>query len=135
MKTYFLDTGYLLALELKNDQNHWLVKQHWQATLQARANFITTSFVFDEMATFLNSRTQHAKAVQLGNRLLLSPSVKLIHVDELLFTEGWQYFQQHQDKSYSLTDCISFVVMQRFNLQTALAFDRHFVQAGFLKEP
>ncbi len=73
MKPYFLDTGYLLALELKNDQNHTLAKQHWQARLQARAKFVTTSYVFDETVTFLNSRGHHAKAVQLGNRLLPAP--------------------------------------------------------------
>jgi predicted nucleic acid-binding protein len=49
--------------------------------------------------------------------------------------EGWQYFQQHQDKDYSLTDCISFLVMTRFKIETAFAFDQHFVQAGFKKVP
>jgi predicted nucleic acid-binding protein len=43
--------------------------------------------------------------------------------------------QQHQDKDYSLTDRISFVVMQRLSISTAFAFDRHFVQVGFTKEP
>lgn len=135
MKTYFLDTGYLLALELKSDENHALAQQHWQACLQAGARFITTSYVFDELVTFLNSRDQHAKAVQLGNRLMLSPSVKFIHVDEALFAEGWTHFQQYQDKRYSLTDCISFIVMKQFGLRIALAFDKHFAQAGFNKEP
>ena len=47
----------------------------------------------------------------------------------------WSYFQKHQDKSYSLTDCISFVVMRDENINTAFAFDHHFVQAGFSKKP
>ncbi len=45
------------------------------------------------------------------------------------------YFQRHHDKDYSLTDCISFVVMQKLGIRTAFAFDPHFVQAGFTKEP
>ena len=91
--------------------------------------------MFDEVVTFFNSRGSHAKAVQVGFNRLHSPSTQLIHVDEALFYEGWAYFQQHHDKDYSLTDCISFVVMQRLGISTAFAFDQHFVQAGFTKEP
>jgi predicted nucleic acid-binding protein len=29
MNAYFVDTGYLLALELANDQNHQTAKIHW----------------------------------------------------------------------------------------------------------
>ena len=68
-------------------------------------------------------------------RLLNSPSVQLVQVDEILFREGWEYLKQHSDKLYSLTDCISFVVMKQRRIQTALAFDRHFIQASFLSIP
>lgn len=135
MNTYFLDTAYLLALELKSDQNHEAATEHWQRVKLSLPSFVTTSYVFDEVVTYFNSRRLHAKAVQVGGNLLLSPSVRFVHVDEPLFEEGWAYFQRHQDKEYSLTDCISFVVMRKFGIQTAFTFDRHFVQAGFNKEP
>jgi predicted nucleic acid-binding protein len=61
--------------------------------------------------------------------------VELILVDENLFHAGWDYFRQYQDKRYSLTDCISFVVMQQRGIQTALTFDQHFSQAGFQRMP
>jgi predicted nucleic acid-binding protein len=61
--------------------------------------------------------------------------VQFIHVDTALFYEGWAYFQRPQDKEYSLTDCISFLVMQKLGIRRAFAFDQHFVQAGFTKEP
>jgi len=131
----FVDTGYLLALELSNDINHEAASKHWQNAVRALPPLVTTSYVFDEVMTFFNSRGFHAKAVEVGNNLLNSPSVRLIHVDEALFLEGWDYFQKHQDKQYSLTDCISFVVIQRNGMTTAYAFDKHFAQAGFLKEP
>jgi len=59
----------------------------------------------------------------------------MIHVDENLFHDGWLYLFQHQDQDYSLTDCVSFVVMQRFGISLAHTFDQHFVQATFVKEP
>jgi len=135
MKAVFVDTGYLLALELTNDQHHQAATRHWQGVVTALPRLVTTSYVFDEVVTFFNSRGQHTKAIQVGNNLLLSPSVHLIHVDTALFYEGWAYFQRHQDKDYSLTDCISFLVMQKLGIGTAFAFDQHFVQAGFTKEP
>jgi predicted nucleic acid-binding protein len=61
--------------------------------------------------------------------------MQFVHVDEKLFQEGWQFFQIHKDKDYSLTDCISFVVMKKLGIETAFAFDQHFVQAGFQKLP
>ena len=135
MNAVFVDTGYLLALEIANDQYHQTAMQHWQGIVAERPRLVTTSYVFDEIVTFFNSRRHHAKAIEVGNNLLQSPSTQLIHVDTALFYEGWAYFQRHQDKDYSLTDCISFLVMQKLGIQKAFAFDQHFVQAGFTKEP
>lgn len=135
MSRVFLDTSYLLALELSRDQNHPAAKQHWQKTIQSPPSFVTTSYVFDEVVTYFNSRGHHAKAVQFGNSLVVSASVELVHVDEALFYEVWQYFQQHHDKNYSLTDCISFIVMKRLSASTAFTFDDDFVQAGFNTQP
>ncbi len=135
MNSVFVDTSYLLALEITNDQHHQTAIRHWQGVVTALPRLVMTSYVFDEVVTIFNSRRQHAKAIQVGNNLLQSPSVQFIHVDTTLFYEGWVYFQRHQDKDYSLTDCISFVVMQKLGLRTAFAFDQHFVQAGFTKEP
>jgi uncharacterized protein len=96
---------------------------------------VTTTFVFDEIVTFFNSRRYHEKAVEVGNRLLQSATVRMIHVDEDVLVLGWNYLVRHQDKRYSLTDCVSFVIMERLGITTALTVDRHFTQAGFLVEP
>jgi hypothetical protein len=39
-----------------------------------------------------NSHGPHTKAVQVGNGLLRSPSVQLVHVDEAVFHAGWILF-------------------------------------------
>jgi predicted nucleic acid-binding protein len=92
MSAVFLDTGYILALELKQDQHHAAAQQHWQRIRTALPQIVTTTYVLDEVVTYLNSRGHHAKAVQVGNNLLQSPSVQLVHVDTALFQEGWAYF-------------------------------------------
>ncbi|HKQ51398.1 MAG TPA: PIN domain-containing protein [Pyrinomonadaceae bacterium] len=135
MKSFFLDTGYVMALELSSDQNHGAALRHWRGAGKSLRLLVTTSYVFDEIVTFFNNRGHHAKAVETGERLLSSPSVRLVHVGEDLFREGWNYFRKHKDKGYSLTDYISFLVMEEFGIDTAFTFDKHSVQSGFKKLP
>lgn len=99
MNTVFLDTGYVLALELSKDQNHRAAVKHWRSLRKRLPPLVTTSYVFDEVVTYFNSRGHHAKAVEVGNRLLTSPSVQLVQVDEGLFGEGWQYFSSIKTKT------------------------------------
>ena len=49
-----------------------------------------------------------------------------------LFDRGFQYFTGRPDKDWSLTDCISFVVMHESGITEALTADHHFEQAGFV---
>ncbi len=134
MKKLFIDSSYFIALQLRNEQNHQVALAHWQS-LDRNQCFVTTSFIFDEVVTFFNSRGFHSLAVSWGDRLLQSQRLELIEVDDQLFMDGWSYFKKYSDKSFSLTDCISFVVMKRFDLEIALTFDHHFLQAGFSKLP
>ena len=127
--------GYLIALEASDDQHHKPALAHWQSLSSHLPPLLTTNFVFGEVVTFFNSRNRHRKAVEIGKLLLESPTVKLVHIDEDLFSEAWGYFVQHTDKSYSLTDRASFIVMKRLRVRTALTFDKHFAQAGFEQKP
>ena len=131
----FLDTGFLIALESKGDTHHRKAHDFWREFARRPESLVTTTYVFDEVVTFFNNRDFHAKAVEIGERLLTSHLVTLVDVDDQIFKEGWAQFQRHSDKRYSLTDCISFVVMRKHGIKRALAFDRHFTQAGFERLP
>ena len=54
MNTVFVDTGYLLALELAGDQHHSAARGHWSRVSAELPTLATTSFVFDEVVTFFN---------------------------------------------------------------------------------
>ncbi len=133
--SYFLDTSYILALEIKIDSNYQIVLESWIKLAISQPFLISTTYILDEVITFLNTRNLHYKAVEIGNRLITSSDIELVEIDQKLFRQGWNYFQKYGDKSYSLTDCISFVVMENRQISTALTLDHHFVQAGFQKLP
>ena len=135
MTSLFLDANFIIALEVSDDQHHNEAIDHWKNLIETPFSLVTTSYVFDEVVTYLNSRLQHDKAVKIGNNLLNAANIKVVQVDESLFYEAWSYFEQHADKTYSLTDCVSFVLMKRLGIAEALTFDKHFVQAGFKKLP
>jgi len=135
MTPVFLDSGYLIALETSDDENHSTAARHWRSFRRRLPPLVTTTLVFAEIVTFFNTRRRHAKAVEVGNLLLESSGVTLVTVDETLLRRSWEFLQRHADKTFSLADCVSFVVMRERGISKALSFDRHFLQTGFEKLP
>ncbi len=69
--------------------------------------------------------------VDFDRALRSDPTVTIIPSSTELFAAGVELYATRPDKEWSLTDCISFVVMEREGLTDALTGDRHFEQAGF----
>jgi uncharacterized protein len=55
----------------------------------------------------------------------------LVSLTPELISAALRLYEKHKDKTWGLVDCVSFIVMQNRKIAVALAFDRHFVQAGF----
>jgi predicted nucleic acid-binding protein len=68
--------------------------------------------------------------IRLYRALRANPAVELIPGDDRL-ESGLDLYARHPDESWSLTDCISFVVMTERGIIEALTGDHHFEQAGF----
>jgi uncharacterized protein len=63
--------------------------------------------------------------------LRASPRATIVPLGSQLLDQGMQLMGERQHKDWSLTDCISFVVMKEHGLHDALTTDQHFRQAGF----
>ncbi len=48
------------------------------------------------------------------------------------FEEGLLLYKQRRDKKWSITDCVSFKIMEQYGITEALAYGKHFYQAGFI---
>ncbi len=92
---------------------------------------MATDFVFLEVAdAFSNSEFKRSMTAYL-NQLRQWKGLKVLPVDENLFTQGWQLYGQRLDQDWGLTDCIGFVVMEHEKITLAFTSDRHFEPAGF----
>jgi predicted nucleic acid-binding protein len=62
-----------------------------------------------------------------------NPLVEVIYVDEALHREALAFLQQRLDKTWTLCDAVSFLLMQQRGITEALTTDVHFEQAGFTR--
>jgi predicted nucleic acid-binding protein len=61
-----------------------------------------------------------------------SPLSEVVPVSASLLNEAIELYHRYQDKAWTLTDCISFLIMRERGITEALTGDRHFEQAGFI---
>ena len=85
-----------------------------------------------ELADAFSRPSTRNAAEQFIRSILASTDVVVISNDSLWFDAGLQLFGKRPDKSWSLTDCISFSVMEARGIREALTGDHHFEQAGFV---
>ena len=60
-----------------------------------------------------------------------SRNTRVVLASSELFNQAVELFNKRPDKEWSLVDCSSFVLMERFKLKEALTPDHHYEQAGF----
>ncbi len=126
--TLFVDTGYVIALINQDDQHH---QQALQLAEQYEGTpIVTTDAILLEIGNAL-SRIARNEATAIIHHFQTAPKVTLVSLTPELMNAALNLYTKHQDKTWGLVDCISFVVMQNRKISVALAFDRHFFQAGF----
>lgn len=128
----FVDTGAFFASKVKNDVNHQsAVKIEAQIRDGKFGKIVTTNYVLDELFTLFKARTSAEDAIKIGNAIRNSPNIRKVWILSALEAKSWEYFTNYRDKTYSFTDCTSFIVMQSLRIDTAFTYDSHFMQAGF----
>src|SRR5947207_421918 len=115
-----LDTSFVIALEADDDQYHRRAVERWGEFAGSLSRFVATSMILAEVVAAFQGRRRHDKAVFIGDRLMHGDRAEFYHVDESLLRTAWDYLRRHGDKAYSLTDCVSFILMDRLGIRSAL---------------
>lgn len=127
----FLDTGFAIAMVSPRDAYHGRAIQLADELNMAGTAIITTRAVLLEIGAALAKAAYREAAVSLIDLLENDPQVEILPLSDDLFVQAFKLFRTRADKEWSLTDCLSFVVMRQRGVQAALAADIHFQQAGF----
>ncbi len=124
----FADTFLYLALLNRHDEAHVRAL----AFLEDRQpRLVTTAWVLTEVANTIAKSARRAEFGELFESVLADDKTTFIPASDALFRSGADRYVRRPDKHWSLTDCISFVVMEEHGLTDALTGDHHFEQAGF----
>lgn len=128
MKPVFADAFYYIAFLSASDEAH---AQAAAFTESFTGKMVTTAWVLTEVADGMAPPKTRSGFWAFLAVLRNDPEVKIIPHDPELFEAGLTLYGARPDKGWSLTDCISFVVMRREGITEALTGDHHFEQAGF----
>ncbi|MCL2639234.1 MAG: PIN domain-containing protein [Phycisphaerales bacterium] len=128
MEMIFADAFYFIALLSDSDESHARVMSMSDIR---DTPMITTEYVLVEVANTLGQTRYRQKCASFMRYIRSQSQIEIVPADPQLFDAGLQLYENRPDKKWSLTDCISFMVMWDHRLTEALTHDRHFKQAGF----
>ncbi|MCE5277847.1 MAG: PIN domain-containing protein [Planctomycetaceae bacterium] len=131
----FVDASGFVALYNQKDQNHADAAKFWAHVARGSDRVFTSSFVLDEMLTFLARRAGYEYAAAKGQSLYASARLMILRPAEKDELEALELFRKFADQKISFTDCISFVLMRHNRIKQAFTFDHHFRTAGFTCVP
>ena len=128
MNRVFADTSFYQALFNRRDGWHDAAVEFFGG-LETR--IVTTDYVLIELGALMSRG--HARPFFIGfvERARSDAFTDIISASAEFLDRGLALFAARPDKEWTLTDCISFVVMEQQGITGALTCDHHFEQAGF----
>ena len=92
---------------------------------------MTTEAVLLEWLNAFSDVSTRRIAAESYLRVRADARIEVVPLQAELMDSAIQLYRGRPDKNWSLTDCLSFLVMERRGLAEALTTDHDFEQAGF----
>ena len=125
-----LDTSGLYAYLDATDAQH----RRARSLLDAAARRVTHGYVLGELVALCNARRFHrVRALDLVAALQDDPTVEIAWTGPAEQKAAIALLRARLDKSYSLCDALSFLLMRERSITDALTTDHHFEQEGFIR--
>lgn len=127
----FVDSTAWIALLHLRDELHERATAEYARLISDSRRMITSSLVLVEVASALRAPRFRPLALELELRCRESRIGQVVWIDEEIYRLGWSLFRERLDKTWSLVDCTSIVLMEQRGIEESLTGDHHFEQAGF----
>jgi predicted nucleic acid-binding protein len=125
----FVDSSAYYAAVDRRDASHPAVAVAMRRLVAEGRRLTTTNAVLFELHGLLLNRL--GRQVALDVLVELRASQTVVRVRERDEARAEQILARYADKDFSLTDALSFAVMERLGIGTAFTLDRHFAQFGW----
>lgn len=135
LRSTFGDASFFFAIVDRTDIWHQQCVALLQRLEEIGCRLVTTLLVIAETHALLVRRLGREAALNWLKQVL--PYLEIIPIEPSDIAKALEILERYADKDFSLTDAISFAVMERLGVKVALAVDRHFVEygAGFFVAP
>ena len=132
MREVFADAGYWIAMLNPSDALH---EQAEAVTKQlGDCQIVATEMVLVELLNFFSGRGEYYRehAAEIVRTLIANPDIEVMEQTTTQFVTAVDRYASRLDHKWSVTDCASFLLMEKRYIKEALAHDHNFEQAGFV---
>ncbi|MBF7081660.1 PIN domain-containing protein [Desulfallas sp. Bu1-1] len=127
MQKVLVDSGAVFALLCRGDQNHGAAVAALRRMQRQKALPVLTNYLLAETHALLAARLG-PDAARMWVRHNIWPVERAGEADEMRARE---ILLSGRGGDCTLTDAVSFAVMERLGIDTALTFDENFARYGF----
>lgn len=120
-----VDTGAWYAVADTSDRYHEKARGFY-AERAGRASLVTTDHILAETWTLLDSHLGRSVALTFWETLR-ETRIPILTAESSDLEAAWRIVQAFPDQSFSLVDCVTFAIMERFGVTEAFSFDSHFL--------
>jgi predicted nucleic acid-binding protein len=131
VKAVFVDTSAFLAALDTGDKYHSEAEKRWFALSKSPSELWTTDYVRLESWSLIQRRLGAEAVMSFQDDWL--PLCKIYEVGRDGFERAAAQWRIAQRRNLSLVDLTSFDAMRQLAIRTALAFDQHFQEMGYLE--
>ena len=122
--TVLIDASLFYAYSNIRDVHHLKAKEILKDILSDKyGGYLTTDYIFDEVVTVTERKTDKQNSLEIGN-FILNSSILIAEIDKSVFNEAWKVFQE--TKNLSFTDCTNIAFMRIFGIEKIATFDKGF---------
>lgn len=126
MATVMVDTSAIYALLDRSDAKHSEAVTLLKKMRDAGDTVVITNFILAETHALILSKLGYTIARTWLEGQCWPVERATIEDEE----RAVEIIRSYTDKTFSYTDAVTFAMMERLHLVTALAFDKHFAQYG-----
>jgi predicted nucleic acid-binding protein len=126
-----VDTSGLLCFLHRDEPEH---PRAVQILTNTKPRWLIHNYILAELvALALIRRLRRDTVISYVLELLANDYVEIVWVDEKLHRQAIDLLLARPDKTYSLCDAVSFILMRQKGIREALTTDKHFEQEEFIR--